>query len=250
MWPGVSQANGGKVQRPEGPEGAAGPESAGSKTDRLAVEIRDAIRRGDLVGGELYSAQDLGQRFGVSRTPVREALLRLEDAGLVSIEKNRGVRIATTTEADLAEIFTLRLLLEPPAARRAAARMSEQEHAELEAALQEMRDRADDVEAFFAADHRFHEVILRGSGNRRLADHVSGLRDAVTLQGRRTIPGHREAAQVIAEHERIARAIAARAPDAAARAMRRHLLNSAELLVGEKDSTEYVDWQEWVGGDC
>lgn len=224
-------------------------QGSSSKTDQLAVAIRDAIRRGDLVGGDLYSAQELGQRFGVSRTPVREALLRLEDAGLVSIEKNRGVRIATTSETDLAEIFTLRLLLEPPAARRAAARMSEEERQQLAAALQEMRDNAGDVEAFYAADHRFHQAILRGSGNRRLADHVSNLRHAITLQGRRTIPRHREARQVIEEHERIARAIAARAPMGAARAMREHLLSSAELLVGDEESTSYLDWQEWVGGD-
>ncbi|MEU9794427.1 FCD domain-containing protein [Streptomyces sparsogenes] len=127
--------------------------------------------------------------------------------------------------------------------------MSQQEREELEAALQEMRDNVDDVKTFYTADHRFHEVILRGSGNRRLADHVSGLRDTATLQGLRTIPRYRDATQVIAEHERIARAIAARAPDGAARAMLRHLLNSAELLVGEKESTSYLEWREWVGGD-
>ncbi|MGW0737227.1 GntR family transcriptional regulator [Streptomyces sp. NPDC002851] len=223
------------------------PDGESSKTDQLAVAIRDAIRRGELAGGELYSAQELGQRFGVSRTPVREALLRLADAGLVSIEKNRGVRIATTSETDLAEIFTLRLLLEPPAARRAAARMTDDEREQLAAALREMRETAHDVEAFFAADHRFHEIVLRGSGNRRLADQVSALRNAITLQGRRTVPRHREAPQVIAEHERIARAIAARAPEGAARAMRHHLLSSAELLVAERDSAAYLDWQEWIG---
>ncbi|MDQ8703803.1 GntR family transcriptional regulator [Streptomyces sp. LHD-70] len=223
-------------------------ESVPSKTDQLAVVIRDAIRRGELAGGALYSAQELGQRFGVSRTPVREALLRLADAGLVTIEKNRGVRIATASESDLAEIFTLRLLLEPPAARRAAARMSPDELLRMDTALQEMRDTAEDVEAFFAADHRFHQAILHGSGNSRLAGQVANLRDAITLQGRRTIPGRREARQVIAEHERIARAITARAPSGAAHAMRQHLLNSAELLVGDEESVGYLDWQEWVGG--
>ncbi len=220
-----------------------------NKTDQLATAIRDAIGQGELVGGSLYSAQELGQRFGVSRTPVREALLRLADAGLVRIERNRGVRIMTTSHEDLAEICTLRLLLEPPAARRAAARMTDQERADLEAALQDMRERAEDEEAFFAADRRFHEVILRGSGNHRLADHVSSLRDAIALQGRRTLPARRMARQIIAEHETIAKAIATCAPSGAARAMRRHLLTTADLLVGDKDSTSYLDWQEWVGGE-
>lgn len=223
------------------------PDVVPSKTDRLAVQIRDAIRRGDLVGGGLYSAQELGERFGVSRTPVREALLRLADAGLVRIERNRGVRVVSASDEDLAEICTLRLLLEPPAARRAAARMTERERTELAAALEEMRAAADaDVEVFFAADRRFHEVIVRGSGNRRLADYVLNLRDAITLQGRRTVPGERDSQQIIAEHERIARAIAACAPAMAARTMREHLVNSADLLLADRDSTGYPDRQEWV----
>jgi DNA-binding GntR family transcriptional regulator len=226
------------------------PDVVPSKTDQLAVTIRDAIRQGELVGGGLYSAQELGQRFGVSRTPVREALLRLADAGLVRIERNRGVRIVTTSDADLAEVFTLRLLLEPPAARRAAARMTDGERRQLETALQEMRDTAGDVEAFYAADQRFHEVILRGSGNRRLADYVSSLRDAITLQGRRNVPQRRQVREVIVEHENIARAIAACAPSGAARAMRQHLLKSAEILVGDEDSISHLDWEEWAGGEA
>ncbi|MFD9207902.1 GntR family transcriptional regulator [Streptomyces sioyaensis] len=225
------------------------PDVVPSKTDQLAVAIRNAILQGELAAGSLYSAQELGQRFGVSRTPVREALLRLADAGLVRIERNRGVRIVTASDADLAEICTVRLLLEPPAARRAAARMSDAERHRLEATLQEMRETTGDVEAFFAADRRFHEVILRGSGNNRLADYVASLRDAISLRGQRTLPVMREAQQIITEHENIARAITARAPYGAARAMRQHLLTTADLLVGKEDSTSYVDWQEWVGGE-
>lgn len=222
------------------------PEVVPSKTEQLAVAIRNAIRQGELAAGRLYSAHEIGERFGVSRTPVREALLRLADAGLVRIERNRGARIITASDADLAQMCTLRLLLEPPAARRAAARMNDGERALLEETLRQMRDAGDDVELFFAADQRFHALILDGSGNERLSGYVASLRDAIALQGRRTLPNRRRPEQVISEHESIVRAIAAGAPGGAARAMHHHLLHTAELLLGDKDSDAYLEWREWA----
>jgi len=66
---------------------------AENKSEQIAADIRDAIRSGQLHRGVLYSSRELGERFGASRTPVREALLRLADLGLVRIERNRGARV-------------------------------------------------------------------------------------------------------------------------------------------------------------
>ncbi|MGW5643950.1 GntR family transcriptional regulator [Saccharopolyspora sp. NPDC003752] len=211
-----------------------------TKSERLAVAVRDAIRSGELAPGRLYSAQELGERFGVSRTPVREALLKLANAGLVRIERNRGARILTSTDKDINEVFTLRLLLEPPAAGRAAGQPAFPV-ADLDAALADMRANQDDREAFFAADRAFHAVILRASGNERLAEFVAGLRDAISLQGRRTVPSGRSPTEILAEHEEIAAAVCAGDRELAARMMREHLISTAELLLAD-DRTELREW--------
>ena len=211
-----------------------------TKSERLAVAVRDAIMTGELAPGRLYSAQELGERFGVSRTPVREALLKLANAGLVRIERNRGARILTSTDKDINEVFTLRLLLEPPAAARAA-EQPDFPMAELETTFTEMRTRQEDSEAFFAADRAFHDAILRASGNQRLAAFIAELRDALTLQGRRTTPVERGTEQILAEHEAIAEAVRSGDRELAARTMRDHLLNTAELLLTE-DRSELRKW--------
>ena len=213
-----------------------------TKSERLIVAVRDAIISGELAPGRLYSAQELGEQFGASRTPVREALLKLAGAGLVRIERNRGARILTSTDQDITEILTLRLLLEPPAAGRAA-RQPGFPVSDLDAALADMHARRAHQETFFAADRAFHDVILRASGNRRLAAFIAELRDAISLQGRRTVPGGRSPGEILAEHEAIAEAIRSGDHELAARAMRNHLLNTADLLL----AGDRGEFREWLG---
>ncbi|MEU6711439.1 GntR family transcriptional regulator [Nonomuraea sp. NPDC046802] len=214
-----------------------------SKTDELTIKIRDAIRRGELARGALYSAEELGRRFGVSRTPVRESLLRLADANLVRIERNRGVWIVGSTPDDVQEIFTLRLLLEPPATRRAATLMTPADVAALMETLDQMRRHRDDPDEFFAADRRFHDLILRAAKNSRLSNYVASLRDIISLQGTRTVPAARTADQIVVEHTAVAEALAAGDGGAAADRMRSHLLSTAALLLGEdNDLLAGLDW--------
>ena len=97
---------------------------AGKTTDResdaaLAL-LREEIITGALAGGSLHSIYGLAERLGVSRTPVRDAVLRLADAGMVAIERNRGVRIRGLSVDDVRKVFEARLLLEVPAAAHAA----------------------------------------------------------------------------------------------------------------------------------
>ncbi|MEV1293212.1 GntR family transcriptional regulator [Pseudonocardia sp. NPDC049635] len=214
-----------------------------SKADRLAVAVRDAIRSGDLTPDRLYSAQELGEMFGVSRTPVREALLKLANAGLVRIERNRGARVLHSTEADITEVFTLRLLLEPAATGRAAVD-PDFPIGELRAALERMSAHEDDPDAFFRADCDFHDVILRAGGNGRLAEIVLSLRDAITVQGRRSMPGVRGAAQIVAEHRAVADALASGDRERASAAMREHLLSTADVLVGDPAAWRR-EWERW-----
>ncbi|MGX6446754.1 GntR family transcriptional regulator [Patulibacter sp. S7RM1-6] len=209
---------------------------AGTLTARVAEQVRDAIADGRLRPGMRLSVPQLAEQLGASRTPVREALLLLENQGLVRFERNRGVRILETPLHDLEEIFTLRLLLEVPATRRATPLVGADERAALREHLGAMRGHAeeDDEPAFMAADRRFHDVLLRAAGNRRLADQVATLRDLVRFLGASTAGRSRTLTTILGEHEAIIAAVEAGDADAAADAMRAHLLATAGLLLAQE----------------
>ncbi|WP_404827856.1 GntR family transcriptional regulator [Conexibacter stalactiti] len=202
-------------------------------TDRAVAALRAAIVDGRLRAGELYSVARLAERLQVSRTPVREALLLLERQGMVRFERNRGARVLESSAHDLDEVFALRLLLEVPAARRAAELVGERELAELTAILDAMREQIDggDERAFMIHDRRFHEALLAAAGNRRLVGVVGSLRDFVRFRGASTVGRGRDLRAIYDEHVRILDAL--RAGDAAAvgDAMRDHLVRTRRLLL-------------------
>jgi DNA-binding GntR family transcriptional regulator len=152
---------------------------------QVLTALRAAVISGELSPGSLHSVQTLATQLGVSRTPVREALIKLAQQGMVRFERNRGVRVLLTSLHDLEEVFGLRLLLEPPAVGRAVGRLDAAQRRELQRTFAHMEKaaRADDEFTMFEHDRRFHRVLLEGSGNARLASFVDGLRDMVLRRG-------------------------------------------------------------------
>ena len=220
-------------------------------TTRALEALRAAIVDGRLEAGERYSVAQLAERFGVSRTPVREALLVLERQGVVRFERNRGVRVLETTAHDLEEVFELRLLLEVPATRRASELLSEDDLAALDHELAAMSAlaREGDEGAFMAHDKAFHEVILRASGNRRLTTIVSQLRDHVRFRGASTVGRSRDLEAIRGEHVAILDALRARDPRAAADAMRAHLLETGRLLLAQESApVAGLPWADALDG--
>jgi DNA-binding GntR family transcriptional regulator len=183
----------------------------------------------------------LAEQFGVSRTPVREALLLLERQGVVRFERNRGVRVLETSAHDLEEVFTLRLLLEVPATYRACGLLTADDLDALAHELEAMEGLADagDEAAFMAHDTRFHEILLTTAGNRRLAALVGQLRDLVRFRGASTVGRSRDLRTIHAEHVEVMAALRARDPSAAAERMRAHLLNTARLLLAQEGAGEH-----------
>jgi DNA-binding GntR family transcriptional regulator len=220
-------------------------------TSRALEALRAAIVDGRLEAGERYSVAQLAERFGVSRTPVREALLVLERQGVVRFERNRGVRVLETTAHVLEEVFALRLLLEVPATRRACDLLSDADLAALGRELRAMARLAEegDEGAFMAHDKRFHEVILRASGNRRLTAIVSQLRDLVRFRGASTVGRSRDLQAILSEHVVILDALRARDAEGAARAMRAHLLETGRLLLAQESAPAVgLPWADAAGG--
>ncbi|MGK5683321.1 GntR family transcriptional regulator [Actinoplanes sp. URMC 104] len=209
------------------------PSEAPSLADAVAQAVRDGVAAGELVPDRTYSVYQLADLLGVSRSPVREGMLRLAEAGLVEIRRNRGFRVLLPHAHDVEEIVEIRLALEPPAARKAALRGTPEEHAAIRDALDAMAAAAGsgDETAFWPADRALHDLLLRAAGNGRAAAIVARLRSTTALLGPPTTAGGRTLAEIHAEHEPVVAAVLARDGEAAEAAMRAHLEATGSLLV-------------------
>lgn len=214
----------------------------GSLADAVATAVREAIAAGELAEGTIYSVYQLAELLGVSRSPVREALLRLAEAGLVEIARNRGFRVVLPTAHDVEEIFEIRLALEPAACRRAAQHADSEARLSVTAQLDAMLDAADrdDPASFWAADRGLHDALLRAAGNARAAAIVDQLRATTALLGPPTTATGRTLAEIHAEHAPVVAAVVAGNPPAAEQAMRSHLERTAALLTSDHTSSSRV----------
>jgi DNA-binding GntR family transcriptional regulator len=210
------------------------------QTESVNAQVLDALRAavitGELQPGTLHSVQTLATQLGVSRTPVREALIKLSQQGMVRFERNRGVRVLQTSLHDLEEVFALRLLLEVPATRLACRQIDEAGRRELRRLHQAMERaaRSGNEYRMWEHDRRFHLVLLQASGNLRLATYVDGLRDMVLRRGVSTVSRSRSLDDIVAEHREVLDRIESCDAAGAAEAMRAHLLRTAELLIAQE----------------
>ena len=147
--------------------------------DQSFRQIYGAIRSGVLAPGARFSETDLMEKFALTRAPLRNALTRLVHAGWVTALPRRGYVIKPITLRDVREVFDLRKLLEPEAARRAAGRVDKQLLEALNEAASRAYDPADDTGAseFFAANAALHTGIAMAAGNHRIAQLVQELHE-------------------------------------------------------------------------
>ncbi|MGO9082660.1 MAG: GntR family transcriptional regulator [Streptosporangiaceae bacterium] len=218
---------------------------AASLTDQAVAAIRRAVRDGALQPGRLYSAYQIADYLGVSRSPVREALMRLAEAGMVTFERNRGFRIVLPSPQDIAEVFHLRLLLEVPATRQAAAAPPPGLAAGLrrELAAMEAAAAAGGEPVFMRHDQMLHALIIGAAGNPRLVSLVGSLRDLTRLRGASTVEVSRGLADTAAEHAPIVGAIENGDPAAAGQAMAYHIAHTGRLLIAQAgDDLAAIGW--------
>lgn len=144
---------------------------------QVLAELRAALVTGELPPGSVHSAPALGARYGVSATPVREAMALLAQEGAVDVLPNRGFRVTRRTQADLAEIAQVRMLVEIPVVQSLARSVPPARWAE----LRPLADAADaaagagDRAGYAEADRAFHRALLRPMGNTHLLDVADGL---------------------------------------------------------------------------
>jgi DNA-binding GntR family transcriptional regulator len=217
-----------------------------TKADDIAGLIEEAIVSGELSPGSVLRQEQLSERFGVSRTPVREALRRLAALGLVSFEPNRGVRVRTLSRADLREAFLVRAELEALVTEEAARNMTPEALEELEQCEKRFARLTREVRShepggnrralmgeWMRANHAFHDVLYRVAE----LPYV----ESVAKSARRTFSGPTvwapvdEELEVLyernqAEHRAIRQALAARSVAGARELAREHVMHSFELL--------------------
>ena len=225
--------------------------------DEIAFRIQAAILEGEYPAGTHLQQEDLCRRFGVSRTPVREALRKLQAQHLVELVPNKGATVRSLSREELGEVYVLRAELEGFAAELAAPRVGPAEVAGLDEAHARMERVIATIEgtapgaaaeaeinaAVTGANERFHGIVHAAAGNRRLADHLAELqrlfpKDYVW----RAIRSADEARRInLEEHVEIREALARADGAAARRAMSAHVAHAGRVLLAHLDARGF--WQ-------
>lgn len=188
-------------------------------------EIREQIVGLNLPPGTVLSKKEIAGEFGVSETPVREALILLEDEGLVDVFPQSRTAVSFIDVQSAREAHFLRLSVEVEIARNLSAEATEDQVAELRAiiARQAADLRASDFSAFTASDNRFHERLYEIAGVGGLWGLIRARRAHLDRLRRLHLPTKGKAKAILRDHRAILDAIAARDPDDAERAVREHL---------------------------
>lgn len=194
--------------------------------------LREAIIQGRLKPGERLMEIQLAEELGVSRTPVREAIRKLELEGFLVMIPRKGAYVADISVKDIVDIFEVRAALESLAAGLAAERITEEELEQLERALVHISEAsANNLNAVVQTDTSFHEIIYKASRNQRLVQIVTHLQEQI--QRFRTVslaqPGRTKI--VIEEHRKIVETISERNVELARSLAREHIENAEQSLL-------------------
>jgi DNA-binding GntR family transcriptional regulator len=193
---------------------------------RIREALENAIVDGRFPPGAKLDPEALAREFDVSRTPIREALQQLEASGLVRVAAKRGTFVSEWSVEELAERFEVMAELEAMCARLAARRITDAELAELEAAHHACQRLAQegDVDAYYAENSSFHACIYRATHNAFLAREASRLHAILQPYRRMQLQVRNRMTRSFAEHEAVVAAIRSGDDQAAAEAMRNHVL--------------------------
>ncbi|MBE6633696.1 MAG: GntR family transcriptional regulator [Ruminococcaceae bacterium] len=201
---------------------------APSLAERVYERLEGDILSFKYQRGELLTEMSLVNDLGVSRTPVREALHRLEQEHLIEIS-SKGILVVGVTQKDLEDVFSIRLRIEGLASRETALRITEEELAELKETveLQEFYVPRKDPDHIKGMDSKFHQLLYRFSGSAVLNDTLLPLHKKVQKFRLASVENENRALHSAQEHRAILEAIAARDPDLAEQRTYEHIANAA-----------------------
>jgi DNA-binding GntR family transcriptional regulator len=199
----------------------------------LAYEkIQELMESNKLLPGQLYSESNLSKQMGISRTPLRRALQKMEQEGLVEVLPQRGFWVCQFTEKDIREIFQLRKLLEGFAIESICKADKNVDFGLIRSNVidQESAQRLNDYNTFVLENKKFHQAIVQATGNERLYKIYEVLRMSVDAVGRHILSRRQHWQQSVDEHKHILEAIERRDPEKAREALYAHFDASERVL--------------------
>ena len=198
--------------------------------EEVADQLRVRIFAHDLAPGAWIDEQSLAKEFGISRTPLREAIKVLAAEGLITMKLRRGAYVTEVNRGDLEQIFTILSLLEGQAAKEAATKAQEKDLNELDDMHLRLEKAAADrnLEQFFEVNVRFHERIIAIANNPWMTSVIADLRKVLKLQRKDSLSRSGRLQSSLSEHREILKALLKRDPIAAEQAMRTHLARGLE----------------------
>lgn len=196
--------------------------------EEVAELLRQRIFSRELAPGSWIDELKLAEEYGISRTPLREALKVLATEGLVTMKVRRGAYVTEVSERDLADVYHLLALLESDAAGVVAAQATPQQLKELQGLHDELEKAAGNRERFFEINEAFHMRLLEIANNRWRDQMVADLRKVMKLNRHNSLLKSGRIEESLAEHRAIMRALAARDAEATAQRMREHFRNGLE----------------------
>ncbi len=189
--------------------------------------LRQAILKGELAPGERLMEIQLAERLGVSRTPIREAIRKLELEGLVLMIPRKGAEVAKISEKSLRDVLEVRRSLEELAIELACQRMTSEAVEELEKKQEEFKEAVEQGNPMEIAetDEAYHDVIYKGTCNDRLVQMINNLREQMYRYRLEYIKDEDKRQILLLEHDNILRAVRQRKVQEAKEAMREHIDN-------------------------
>jgi len=194
----------------------------------VAEALRQRIFRRELEPGSWIDELRIAEEFGISRTPLREALKVLAAEGLVTMKVRRGAYVTEMSEKDLRDVYHLLSLLESDAAGVVAATATEAQLAALRDLHAELEAAAGERERFFAVNERFHMLLLELADNRWRSQMVTDLRKVMKLNRHHSLLKQGRIVDSLAEHRRLMQALHARDAQATRLAMQEHFRQGLE----------------------
>src|SRR3569832_1699151 len=196
--------------------------------EEVAEQLRQRIFQRELEPGRWIDEVKIAQEFGISRTPLREALKVLAAEGLVTMKVRRGAYVTEVSETDLADVYHLLSLLESDAAGVVAQKATDEQVKELQQLHKELEASQNNRDRFFALNERFHMRLLEIAGNKWRDQLVADLRKVMKLNRHNSLLKAGRVKESMLEHRGIMEAIAARDVKAATKRMQEHFRNGLE----------------------
>ncbi|HEY43703.1 MAG TPA: GntR family transcriptional regulator [Anaerolineae bacterium] len=218
-------------------------------TDWAYETIKELILTLKVAPGTQLQIEMLADQMGVSRTPVREALLRLEQDGLTQVVPRVGVFVTDISKRDLEELYELRELLESRATEEAAQRLTDDDLDHIDRLLEESKVavKKGNVEKFLETEIAFHHILTEGARNRRLISIMDGLRDLSYRWRIISLKSQENVRLTLIEHQGIAQALRQRDGPKAGKLMGDHIRSARERMIKEIDLGDETEVSSGAG---